>query len=182
MTHFLIETARKAIEEHVRNGKKLPVPDNCPDEYTKKRGVFVTINKKEPKTLRGCIGFPYPDLPLIEALINAAIHACNDPRFPPLKENELDKITIELSILNEPELIKIKNPREYLEKIDVGKDGLIIKSDSFSGLLLPQVPVEQKWGVEEFLENLCLKAGLTIDEWMDENCKIYKFQAEILHE
>ena len=119
---------------------------------------------------------------MIEALIEAAISVCNDPRFPPLSEDELNQITIELSILTEPELIKVKDPREYLEKIEIGKDGLIIKRGVFSGLLLPQVAVEQEWSVEQFLENICLKAGLTIDSWMDENSKIYKFQAEIIHE
>ena len=181
MVHFLIGTAKKAIEEYVKNGKKISIKDYL-EEYNKKRGVFVTIYKKNPKSLRGCIGFPYPNLPLIEALIEAAISTCNDPRFPPLSEDELNQITIELSILTEPELIKVKDPREYLEKIEIGKDGLIIKRGVFSGLLLPQVAVEQEWSVEQFLENICLKAGLTIDSWMDENSKIYKFQAEIIHE
>ena len=181
MTHFLIQTARRAIKQYVKNGKKISV-NNYLEKYNNKRGVFVTIYKKNPKSLRGCIGFPYPSFPLIEALIEAAISACNDPRFPPLSEDELDQITIEISILTEPKLINVKDPKEYLKKIEIGKDGLIIKKGVFSGLLLPQVAVEQKWNVEQFLENICLKAGLTIDSWMDETSKIYKFQAEIIHE
>ncbi len=183
MSHFLIETSRKAIEEYVRNGKRLAIP-KCDEAYRKKRGVFVTIYKKSPKRLRGCIGFPYPSLPLIDALIEASISACNDPRFPPLSERELDDIEIELSVLTDPELIRIRfsNPREYLKEIKIGKDGLIIKNGPYSGLLLPQVASENGWKVEEFLENLCLKAGMTVDAWMDKKSKIFKFQAEIIGE
>ena len=79
-------------------------------------------------------------------------------------------------------LIEVKNPREYPEKIEVGKDGLIIENGPWKGLLLPQVAVEFKWDAREFLENLCLKAGLTPDCWLDRNARIWKFQAEIFAE
>lgn len=182
MKHFLIQVARKTIENFVKTGEKNSVPTNYPEEYKKKGGVFVTIYKKKPKRLRGCIGFPYPQLTIIEGVIEASVHASQDPRFEPLSKEDLDDINIEISILTEPELIQINDPKKYLEKIDIGKDGLILKNDFNSGLLLPQVPVEQNWSVEEFLENLCLKAGLTIDAWMDSKCKIYKFQTKIIHE
>lgn len=182
MNSFLIKTTKRAIENFVKTGKKIPIPKDCPEEYRKKMGVFVTIYKKNPKRLRGCIGFPHPQLPLIEALIEAAINSCKDPRFPPLSEYELEEITIEISVLTEPELIEVKNPKEYLEKVEIGRDGLIIRNGFYSGLLLPQVAVEHKWNAEEFLKHLCLKAGLTIDSWLDSNSRIYRFQAKIIHE
>jgi len=181
MEDFILKLVRESIESFVKTGKKIPVPENYPEELNEKRGVFVTIYKK-PNKLRGCIGFPYPQIPLIQGLIEASSAACRDPRFKPLKEKELHDIFIEVSVLTEPELIKVENPREYLDKIKIGIDGLIIKRGIHSGLLLPQVPVELGWRTEDFLENLCMKAGLTIDSWLDSHSQIYKFEARVIKE
>jgi uncharacterized protein (TIGR00296 family) len=181
MKDFVLKTAREAIENYVRNGRRIAIPKNFPKELNEKRGVFVTIYKKS-KELRGCIGLPYPELPLIEGLIEAAIQACKDPRFSPLSKEELKDVFIEVSILSEPEFVKIKNSKEYTEKIELGKHGLIIKNGIFSGLFLPQVPVEQNWSIDEYLENLCYKAGLTSDAWLDSFSKIFKFETKIFSE
>ena len=108
--------------------------------------------------------------------------ATEDPRFPPVRRDELSRIIIEISILSKPELIEVRNPREYLDKIKIGEDGLMIEYGLYSGLLLPQVPVEYKWNVEQFLSELCIKAGLPPDMWLDRNVKIYKFKAQIFRE
>jgi len=145
------------------------------------QGVFVTLYKN--KQLRGCIGFPEPIFPLFEAIIKAARSAAfEDPRFPPLQKEELKHIKIEVSVLTVPALIKVKKPEDYLKKIKIGKDGLIIRSTLGSGLLLPQVATEYKWGVEEFLRHLCEKARLKQNAWKDKNNQIYKFQAQIFKE
>ncbi|MFH1229127.1 MAG: AmmeMemoRadiSam system protein A [Candidatus Aenigmatarchaeota archaeon] len=175
MEEFILKLAREAIETYVKTGKRIVVP-NHPKELDEKKGVFVTLYTK-PRKLRGCIGFPYPQLPLIDALISAAIEACNDPRFPKLLKRELKDITIEVSVLSKPELVKVKSPKDYLNVIKPGKDGLIIEKNYRSGLFLPQVwdEIPEK---ENFMEALCMKAGLMPDEWLDSSAKLYIFQVE----
>jgi len=181
MKEFILRLARETIETYVKTGKKISIPKEYPQELNKKRGVFVTIYKK-PKELRGCIGLPYPQQPLIKGLIEAACESCEDPRFPPLSKEELKDIFIEVSVLTEPELIKVKNSKDYFKEIKIGKHGLILLNGSSGGLFLPQVPVEQKWNVEQYLENLCYKAGLTSDIWMNTLTRIYRFETEIFSE
>jgi len=181
MKEFVLKLARETIETYVNTGKKISIPKEYPKELDKKRGVFVTIYKK-PKELRGCIGLPYPQKPLIEGIIEAACEACEDPRFPPLSKEELNDIFIEVSILTEPELIRVKNPKDYFKEIKIGKHGLILLNGSCGGLFLPQVPTEQKWDCEQYLENLCCKAGLTSDVWLDPLTRIYRFETEIFSE
>jgi uncharacterized protein (TIGR00296 family) len=175
----LIEIARKSISYAFEN-KRYEVKERI---FEEKKGIFVTLLTYPEKELRGCIGIPEPILPLKKAIVEAAISsAFNDPRFPPLEKEELNQIIIEISILTKPELIKVKNPKEYLNEIKIGRDGLIVKKGFFSGLLLPQVATEYKWSVEEFLSQTCMKAGLMPDAWLDKETKIFKFQAEVFCE
>jgi len=179
--YFAVRIARKVIEKWVKGREKLK-PKSYPEFFNKKMGVFTTIHAWPEKELRGCIGFPYPELRLIDALVSSAIEACNDPRFLPLRENELEHVVVEVSILTEPKLIDVENKMEYLKKIEIGKDGLIIKNGIFSGLLLPQVPVEFGWNVKQYLENLCEKAMLPRNAWLFTDTQIFKFQAFIFAE
>ncbi len=182
---FLVRLARRAIEEYVRNGRTVKPPEDTPPELWEKMGVFVTLNRRHAPpqmALRGCIGFPLPIYPLVEATIKAAIYAAvDDPRFPPVREGELDDLVIEVSVLTPPELIE-GPPEERPRKIKVGRDGLIIEKGIYSGLLLPQVPIEWGWDEEEFLAQTCWKAGLPPDCWLDEDTKVYRFTAEIFGE
>ncbi len=183
--YFLVKLARKASEEYVINRRKIDPPSDTPPQLREKRGVFVTLNKKtnSDKKLRGCIGFPYPTHPLVEAVIESSINSSvNDPRFPPIRSEELDHIVFEVSVLTPPERLIVKNPLEYPSKITVGVDGLIIKRGFYSGLLLPQVPVEWGWNSEEFLCQCCLKAGLSPDCWLLDQTEIYTFRAIIFEE
>lgn len=149
--------------------------------FADKQGVFVTL--KINNELRGCIGFPEPVLPLYEAVVEAARAAAfNDPRFNSLDEEEFKKVKIEMSVLSVPEEIKVKSPEDYLAKIIIGKDGLIVRKSFFSGLLLPQVFTEYNCNPKQALEMTCQKAGLPKDAWKDKSCKIFKFQAEIFQE
>lgn len=145
-------------------------------------GAFVTIKTYPSDELRGCIGIPEPVMTLENALLEAATSVTHDPRFPPLSAPELPNIIIEITVLTPPEIIKVKNPREYPQFVKVGKDGLIVEKNNYKGLLLPQVPLEWKWNVNEFLSHACLKAGLPHDAWLDPDVKIYKFQGEIFSE
>ena len=182
---FLIQLARNAVKEYLATGKTVKTPENTPKKLFEHCGVFVTINslKNGEKTLRGCIGYPYPTNPLAEAVIDSAISAATrDPRFPPLSLKEFGNVVFEVSVLTPPELIEVKKPEEYVAKIKVGEDGLIVEKGFFKGLLLPQVPVEWEWCEEEFLCHCCVKAGLLPDSWLAKGAKIYKFSAIILEE
>ncbi|WP_010478670.1 TIGR00296 family protein [Thermococcus zilligii] len=182
---FLVKLARKAVEEHVRHGKTIKPPRDTPPELWEKMGVFVTLNRQgvpPQMALRGCIGFPLPIYPLVEATIKAAIYAAvDDPRFPPVRESELDDIVVEVSVLTPPEPVE-GPPEERPKKIKVGRDGLLIEKGIYSGLLLPQVPIEWGWDEEEFLAQTCWKAGLPPDCWLDEDTRVYRFTAEIFEE
>ena len=173
---LLINLAKDAISSRLNNTE--PKLSEQVKKISEKKGVFVTLTIKDE--LRGCIGFPYPVYPLYKAVIKAAISAAfDDSRFLQLTKEELEQINIEISVLTEPELIGVDNPEEYLKRITIGKDGLIIKSKTTSGLLLPQVPIEWNWEEKEFLEHLCLKASLYKDSWKEQDVEIYKFQAQI---
>jgi len=177
----LVKTARKAVTEFLSNGDRIKLESDLEEKFSFNSGVFVTLNN--PDGLRGCIGFPMPEKKLSHAIIEGAIAAATeDPRFPSVKTNELNDIVFEVTVLTPPVEIDVSDPTEYLEKIKVGRDGLIIRHSFSSGLLLPQVPVEYGWNVEEFLQHTCEKAGLTRDTWKNESVKIEKFEGIIFKE
>jgi len=175
-----VALARNTIEQYVKNNTT-PLT-NLTGVFTEKQGTFVTLHTFPEHDLRGCIGIPLPIMPLKEAIIDAAKSATRDPRFPPLGEEEVDKIIIEVTILTKPELIKALKPKDYLSSIEIGRDGLIVEQGYYKGLLLPQVPVEQGWDKEEFISHTCMKAGLLPDAWYDKNIKFFKFSGQIFTE
>jgi len=182
---FLVELARKAVEEHLKTGKIMDVPKDVPIKLMERCGVFVTLRsvRHGEKELRGCIGFPYPTTPLTRAVIESAINsATRDPRFRPVSPVELDQIVFEVSVLTPPQPVKVEKPKDYPSKIKVGRDGLMIEKGYYKGLLLPQVPIEWRWDEEEFLCQCCIKAGLPPDCWLLQGTTIYKFQAIIFEE
>ena len=172
----VVKTARKVIESEVI--KKMVEYDR---RYVEHSGVFVTINTYPDGDLRGCIGYPEPVFQLSEALFRSAKSACHDPRFLPLEKDELDNITVEVTILSKPTLIP-GTKDDVKKQIIIGRDGLILDAPRGRGLLLPQVPVEWNWNVTEYLENLSRKAGLGKDAWMNEDARIYSFTGEIFSE
>ncbi|NIO22846.1 MAG: TIGR00296 family protein [Candidatus Aenigmarchaeota archaeon] len=179
---FLIRFARETIELWVKDRKVMKKPRNLSDEFYEERGVFVTLHTYPGKELRGCIGIPQPVKPLIEAVIESAMSVTQDPRFPDLTMGELDRVIVEVSILTKPERIRVKKPEEYPERVEIGKDGLIIKNGMQSGLLLPQVPKEYGWDAKAYLEHLCMKASLPPDAWTFEGTEILRFRSEIFSE
>jgi len=177
----LVKTARKAVTEFLSNGDRIKLESDLEEKFSFNSGVFVTLNN--PDGLRGCIGFPMPEKKLSHAIVDGAIAAATeDPRFPSVKTNELNDIVFEVTVLTPPIEIDVYDPMEYLEKIKVGRDGLIIRHSFSSGLLLPQVPVEYGWNTEEFLQHTCEKAGLARDTWKNESVKIEKFEGIIFKE
>ncbi len=176
----LVKMARNTVTKFIKTNEKNFNSDfNSKFNFTS--GVFVTLTKQDD--LRGCIGYPVPERKLCEGLVDASISAATrDPRFPPVTEEELDKITFEVTVLSPPKEIKVNEYSEYLSQIKVGIDGLIVENGFTSGLLLPQVPTEYGWNEKEFLEYTCQKAGLSKDAWKDKSTKISKFQGIIFKE
>ncbi|MFX1559599.1 MAG: TIGR00296 family protein [Promethearchaeota archaeon] len=182
---FLVNLARKTVDEIVKTKQKIKVPEDTPEHLRAKSGVFVTLNSilGGRVNLRGCIGRPYPSLPLVDATIDSAVDsAVNDPRFPPVTPQELDSIIVDLSVLTPPMKIEYSKPEELLDLVKIGRDGLIAVRGMFRGLLLPQVPVDWKWDTRQFLEHTCNKAGLPTDLWKDPETEFMSFQAEIFGE
>lgn len=182
---FLVKLARQTIEDYVKHKTTQRPPENISPRLLEKSGVFVTLNIKREKgvSLRGCIGRPYPTIPLVEATIDSAIDsAANDPRFTPVTPNELKAILVELSVLTPPKKIEYTNPDELLTLVKIGRDGLIVTRGQKRGLLLPQVPVDWGWEVKEFLEHTCTKAWLPEKAWRDPKTEFMSFQAEIFGE
>lgn len=171
----LLDIARKTIETYLNEGRIIELKENDPD-LIKKQGAFVTLRKNGK--LRGCIGNIIGQEPLYRTVRNMAIEsATGDPRFEPVKKDELKDITIEISVLSEPR--RVKNADE----IEMGVHGVIVRRGFNSGVYLPQVASETGWTKEEFLSSLCShKAGLTADAWQDKNTQLYVFTADVFEE
>ena len=175
-----LKLARAAIEKYLSENIKIKAGKGLPAIFEEERGVFVTLNKYGD--LRGCIGYPYPIFKLKDAIIDAAISAAvSDSRFPPVTKEEFKDITIELTILTMPQVLKAK-PKDLPEQIEIGRHGLIVKKGMYQGLLLPQVATEYEWSAEEFLCQTCWKAGLPQDAWLDKDTEVSTFEGQIFKE
>ena len=178
-----VHRAREAIREALGFTRGRPLDRGLPATWQEPRGVFVTLRRYPSAELRGCIGFPRPTRPLIEALREAAVAAAlDDPRFPPIRPHELGRLTVEVSILTVPEPITGPTPEARLAQVRVGVDGLILEREHRSGLLLPQVAVEQRWSPEAFLRGVSEKAGFAPTAWADPETRLYRFQAQVASE
>jgi AmmeMemoRadiSam system protein A len=167
----LLKLARDTVASSLK-GQEAPAPPEEPEIMRENRGAFVCVKKRG--NLRGCIGYIQAVKPLaitISEMAEAA--AFQDPRFPPLREEELRDLTFEISILSH--LKQITDTGE----IEVGTHGLYIVKGPHSGLLLPQVATEYGWDRGAFLEQTCYKAGLPPNAWRDRTTKIFIFSADV---
>ena len=140
-------------------------------------GAFVTLHTGSNQKLRGCIGRMTASTPLEETIRNMAVEAAfGDPRFMPLKAVELPDISIEISALSPME--KCPDPRS----VKVGVHGLYLIHRGRAGVLLPQVPVEQGWNLDEYLEYICVKAGLPPGSYDAPDAELYTFTAVVFGE
>lgn len=184
----LLSLARDTISQYLSTGEVLAfAPDN--DWFRTPHAVFVTLRMREAVAprgpddevweagdLRGCIGQITAEEPLYAAVQDAAIKSATaDPRFFPVKVDELDNIVIEISVLSP------FRPVDSLDDIVIGQDGLFISGDRRRGLLLPEVPLEYGWGKVAFVRALCQKAGLPPDAWPDQ-AQLYAFTTESFEE
>jgi uncharacterized protein len=154
------------------NGTKAPEFQLESETLKEKRGGFVTLKKNGQ--LRGCIGYIEAMHPLYRTIEEMAVAAAfNDPRFSPLRHDELEHLTVEISVLSPLTIIK------NIEEINVGEHGIYIVRGYRSGLLLPQVAIEYKWDRLTFLEETCYKANISPNAWREKDTKIYIFSANI---
>lgn len=183
----LLNFTRENIEFYLKNDRRIPIPDKIKEKFSNKYGAFVTLNRYNVSgnPLRGCIGYIEPTYSLYDVIHKVSISsATEDPRFPSVSLDEMDNIVIELSILTPPKLLEVDDPKEYIGKIVIGRDGLIAEKGMRRGLLLPQVPVDhgRNWDVETFLSQTCSKAWLDSNAWKEKSTKIYSFQAILFEE
>ncbi len=170
---LLLEVAREAIVEYVKTGK-MPLRDINLENLFTTRGCFVTIKKKG--MFRCCIGSFVSDKPLYKLVQEMAVSAATrDPRFYPMKKEDLDDFDLEISVLSPMQKIS------SIDEIEVGVHGLYLEKNFSRGVLLPQVAVEYGWDRNTFLNQTSLKAGLPQDAWKD-GANLYIFSAEIFNE
>lgn len=167
----LLALAKRTITEYVKQGTA-PAAVPVEPRLQANGATFVTINKHG--MLRGCIGNIEPDMPLYRSVIQNAVSAASrDPRFPPMRADELKDMELEVSVLSP--LVELRNAGDIL----IGTHGLLLVHKAGSGLLLPQVPVQFGWDVPTFLKQLSYKAGLPGDAWKEGT--LYSFTAEVIH-
>ena len=170
----LFRVARESLEAHLK-GEKAALPQATSQTLSQPSGVFVTLHRGG--RLRGCIGYLEAMKPWLAAVQEMAVAAAfQDPRFPPLRQDELADLDVEISVLSP--MCQIK----HIEEIQVGRDGIYLERDPCRGLLLPQVATEYGWDRTTFLKQTCVKAGLPPDAWEDPATRIFIFSAKILHE
>ncbi|MFZ0891645.1 MAG: TIGR00296 family protein [Thermoplasmata archaeon] len=183
-----VRLARRALELCIAEPELGDVSSRLSDESLPSRfdrpgGVFVTLAEYPSGELRGCIGFPRAVYPLRVAIPRAAQAAgTEDPRFLPLRPSDLSRVTVEVSLLTDPEPIPRPKDDSWVESVRVGTDGLIVEGYGQSGLLLPQVATEQGWNAGQFLSETCRKAGLEGSAWRAAAVRVYRFQAGIFGE
>jgi hypothetical protein len=170
----LLEIARRTIETYVRSGR-LYVEPREEKSLNVRSGCFVTI--KQNGRLRGCIGNFQSEHPLFKEVAQMAVaSASKDPRFYPMKEDDLADFSLEISVLSP--LKKV----ESIDEIEVGRHGIYLEKGYYRGVLLPQVATEYDWDRETFLKQTCVKAGLPTDAWKAEDAEIYIFSAQVFGE
>ncbi len=169
----LLDLARHAVAEAVCHGRVLESPPATGALAAPGR-AFVTLHRSG--RLCGCIGQVISSDSLAATVVRCAIGAATkDPRFRPVRPEELAELEIELSILSPLEPIQP-------ETIQVGRHGLMVARDQLRGVLLPQVAVEHRWTRDRFLEETCAKAGLPPDAWKDPATRVMAFTAEVFSE
>ena len=176
--HCLLDLARSSIQHGLQTGRPLKIKlADYPAELTEHRATFVTLQKHHQ--LRGCIGMLEAVRPLVEDIAeNAFLAAFQDPRFPPLADDEFDELDIHLSILTPATPLAFASEQDLINQLQPGIDGLILEEGHRRGTFLPSV-WEQLPEPEQFLRHLKQKAGLAPDYW-SETIRIYRYRTEMI--
>ena len=167
--------ARKSVETAVRERKVYDAPAPKSEALTHERGAFVTLHLHGG--LRGCIGYVAPIKPLYLTVRDVArAAALHDRRFRPVTPGELSGLEYEISVLSP--MRRVMDVKE----IQVGVHGLLIRKGGMEGLLLPQVPAEEHWDRNTFLQQVCYKAVLPAGTWKDPAADLFRFTALVFGE
>jgi len=175
---FCLELAKKSVEYSLRNDCLLKLDEKemkkVPKKLLEEKACFVTL--MIGKELRGCIGHLTSFQPLYKDIIeNAYAAAFSDPRFVSLRKEEFSSLAFEISVLTDPVGFDFSSAEDLLKKISPEKDGLIISKGFNQATFLPSV-WEQLPKKEDFLRHLCMKAGLTPDEWQKPGLRVKKYR------
>jgi len=174
---ILLKIARESVEEHILR-MRVPAVRSIDPSMRQNAGVFVTL--KIHGDLRGCIGFVEAIYPLYIGVQKAAVYAAtDDPRFPPVSEDELGLLEYEVTVLSDTEEIRIGKDTDFAALIVRGVHGLEISKGIRSGLLLPQVMVEMNLSPLQFLDETCIKAGMRSSCWKDPEARVYRFMGKV---
>lgn len=169
----LLRVARRTLQLTLQTGKR-PVIESESAALLQPAGAFVTLHRGEQ--LRGCIGTFEAGAPLLDTVQRMAVAAAqSDPRFAPVRAEELDELTLEISVLS-----PLRPARA--EEVEVGVHGVFITRGANRGVLLPQVAVEHGWDRETFLQHTCLKARLPPEAWQEPGTRIEVFSAQVFGE
>ncbi len=165
--------ARETLQQYLTRGTVLECDVSQP-ALKEAWGAFVTL--QEAGQLRGCIGHMWSNEQLYRLVQQMAIAAATeDPRFEPVRKEELAHIDIEISVLSPMQQVK------SIDEVEVGRDGLYIVAGPYAGVLLPQVATEWGWDRDEFLREVCFKAGLPPDAW-EKGATLFRFSAQVFGE
>jgi AmmeMemoRadiSam system protein A len=162
------------VESAVEGNKNSLIEKEMPKKFLEKAAVFVTL--KEDGELRGCIGSIIPHDMLYIAVASAAVSAAlHDPRFLAVSADDLPFLSYDISVLSRFKVVSDIN------KIEIGRHGLLIQTASNRGLLLPQVASEHGWDITTFLEQTCIKAALPRNAWKTLSANIFSFSASVFN-
>jgi AmmeMemoRadiSam system protein A len=173
---ILIDLAYSSIENFLEHDEKISIDENTLEsDFKEKRATFITLKKNG--ALRGCIGMLQAVKPLYQDIIDNALSAAfHDSRFMPLSKEEFKNLDVEISVLSPMKKLDYKDADDLLEKLDK-KFGLLIKKGHHSATFLPQV-WEELIKKEDFLSHLCMKAGMSHDEWKKGDIEIFIYEVE----
>ncbi len=186
---FLVKLARNTFVRSLTEPEYISLP-SVVHNLQEKRGVFVRVARSPDASwtkkteILGCLGYPFPSKELTQATIDSTVaSAVRIAESNGFKIGRLDNLLFEVSVLTKPELLSVKKPTEYEDRIELGKDGLFVQYGFASGLILPQVAIERNYDEKDLLSECCSKAGLPNDSWLTlHDVDVYKFQAEIFRE
>jgi AmmeMemoRadiSam system protein A len=167
----LLRLARRSIADFLERGTYPDIPTGS-GALLMPRAVFVTLRHRQTRALRGCVGQVTAKGPLAQAVMHMAVAAATqDPRFPSVSDEELQQLRIEISALTDMEPITV-------DRIEVGRHGLLLRWRGRSGLLLPGVAVDHGWSHNDLLSGLCRKAGVPDGSWLDSDAELLGFETE----
>ena len=181
---LLLKTARDAMYLYLRHRRITDKPKKYPAELDAHGGVLIEIYKHVPGTavrqLKGSAAVLETEKPILDNLLESAILAMGKP--PGIGLDELPVVEIEVSVIGGMEDITAHGVKDYSRRIALGRDGLFVRKGIMRGIMMPSVPVERKWTVQETLENMCLKAGLLKESWADPAAHIFRFTPQTFRE